>query len=411
MNKQSFIITGLSSIVQYYDYHLFGFLAASIAKNFFPANNQATNLINTYLIMFIAVLAKPLGSVILGRIGDIFGRQKTIDISIFFLAVASLVISILPTFNTIGVASCLLLLIARMCIAAFASSGSDGARLYIYEKTNNKRKNFSSGLSTLFSLTGSFSASISAWFFTLNSMPEYFWRFAFLLGSVSGVVLIFLRKVYIDKNEDALLQQEDNYDTYKKMPLLKIIKQHFWLLFLCTIIAGGIGGVYQFNFIFLAAYNAEILQVIDLSSMQFYRSIGIIAYIIFSIISGILADKIGPRTVATVAATILIALSIFNCYLINNGKFFIEVYLLNSACLPLLNIPSLTLIKGAIPKVIRYRLFSLSHSLGSIAISGPMSLIATKIYQWSAIKCLPLFYFMAIVLTSIIAMNALSKIK
>lgn len=411
MNKKSFIITALSSIVQYYDYHLFGFLAASIAKNFFPADNEATSLINTYLVMFIAVFAKPIGSVILGRIGDTFGRQTTINISITCLAIASLLISILPDFNSIGITSCLLLLIARMCIAAFASSGSDGARLYMYEKISDKRKNFSSGVSTLFSLTGSFCASISAWFFTLDSMPKDFWRLAFLLGAVSSFLLIFLRKICIDKNEDLLLKQEEQYNTYKDMPLLKIIKQNLLLLFLCVIIAGSIGGTYQFNFVFLATYNAKILQTIDLSSMQFYRSIGIVIYIVFSIIGGILADKTNPRILATLAAIMLIILSFLNCYLIKHDKFLLIIYLLNSAMLPLLNMPSLTLIKSSIPKVIRYRLFSLAHSLGSMMISGPTSLLATSMYHWSAIKYLPLFYFIAMVLVSAIAMNVLSKMS
>jgi MFS family permease len=409
MSKKSFIITALSAMVQYYDYHLFGFLAASIAKNFFPSNDTTVGLINTYLVMFVAVLAKPMGSVILGRIGDVFGRQTTINISITVLAIASLIISILPGFNAIGIISCLFLLIARMCIAALASSGSDGVRLYIYEKISNKRKNFSSGISTLFSLSGSFCASISAWFFTLNSMPEYFWRLAFLLGAISGSIIIFLRKIYIDKNEDLLLKQEDQYNTYKDMSLLKIIKQNFLLLFLCIIIAGGIGGTYQFNFVFLATYNAEILQAIDPSSMQFYRSLGIVIYMIFAIIGGLLADIISPKIIVSAAAIILITLSVFNCYLIKNNEFFIIIYLLNSAFLPLLNMPSLTLIKSAIPKVIRYRLFSLAHSLGSIIISGPTSLISASLYHWSAIKYMPLVYFIIITFVSAVAMNVLSK--
>ena len=138
MTRKDFYITSLSALVQYYEYHLFGFLAAAISKNFFFESDPSIRLLKTYLIMFIGVCAKPIGALLLGRIGDIYGRQRAINIAIIITAAASFVIGVLPSYSMIGMASAFILLLMRMFITSCSSSGTDGVRVYIYEKMSNK---------------------------------------------------------------------------------------------------------------------------------------------------------------------------------------------------------------------------------------------------------------------------------
>jgi MFS family permease len=401
MSKKKFLIASLSALVQYYDYHLFSFLAASIAKNFF----SDTDLLKTYFLIFVAALTKPIGAIILGRIGDIYGRQKTINIGIIVTAGASLAISILPSFEQIGIMAPLILLLMRMCVTSCVSSGTDGVRIYIFETIGKTRKNLSSGLSTLSTILGSFLASTSAYFFTLNIFPNYFWRLAFLAGAVAGVLVIILR-TYMGYEDDKL-EREDNYEQYRDMPLWQIIRENMSLFVLGIIIAGGIGATYQFNFIFLSTYNSETLQNISTSDMQFYRSIGVFLYMVFAIISGLVADIISPRILTPIAILGVIVLSIFNCYLISQNITSIAIFLLNSVLLPFITMPSLTLIKASVPKVIRHRLFSLIHSIGSIVISAPTPFISTMLYQQTKVHWLPMVYFVLVLLLMLISINVI----
>jgi MFS family permease len=234
MTKKDFYIASLSALVQYYEYHLFGFLAAAISKNFFFESDPSSRLLKTYVIMFIGVCAKPVGALLLGRIGDVYGRQKAINIAISVTAAASFVIGILPGYAMIGVLSAFILLLMRMCIASCSSSGTDGVRLYIYEKISSKRKNLAAGLTTISTVGGSLVASLSAWFFTLSNFAEYYWRYAFLLGSVAGLLVTLLRS-YGDLSQDIALKQENKYEQYKNMSLFKIVRQNLKLFMLVPI--------------------------------------------------------------------------------------------------------------------------------------------------------------------------------
>lgn len=407
MNKASLVIAALSGLVQYYDYHLFGFLAAKIAQNFLPPHDSLTILLKTYLMMYLAVLMKPMGSIFLGRIGDIYGRQVTINIGLMVTAFASFMLGILPSYQQIGFFAPTLLLLIRICVVTFVSSGTDGIRIYIYESVSSKRKNFSSSLVTISAVGGSFLASISALLATLDFVPDNLWRFCFICGSFAGIIIIALRNKFVDHSLDMQLKSYEGYEYYKKMPLTQIVRENIVFTLLGMILAGGIGATYHFNFIFFGTYNFALLRNIHPSSMQLYLSAGIVTYAFASLVGGYLADIISPRLVVTTATVAIIALSIVQCYFVQNGMPSILIYLIVSGLLPLVNIPCLTLLKSFIPKVIRQRLFSLVHALGSITISASTPVISTWLYSKTQIAWLPILYFMGILFLMALVLNIL----
>ncbi|MGV2431992.1 MAG UNVERIFIED_CONTAM: MFS transporter [Rickettsiaceae bacterium] len=294
MNRKSFFIAAFGALSQYYDHHLFGFLAATISRSFTPSDDPVIALLNTYFIMAIAVCAKPIGALVLGRIGDICGRSATLKISLLGTSFASLLISITPGYHYIGVIAALILLLARMAIVALVSSGTDGVRLYVYEHIGSKNQCLGNGLVTCSSLAGSFVASMSAWFFTLDSMPHYSWRFAFVLGAVIGITMLII--VSKNKAQDISSYKEDpKYDIYLNTSIFSIIKEHWGLFIICAILAGSIGSTNHFCVIFFGTYVFKLLGYLDHSTMQFYTSIGIVLYMCSSIAAGFAADMIGQE--------------------------------------------------------------------------------------------------------------------
>ncbi len=129
MTKKNFIISVLTVFVQYYDYHLFGFLAANIASYFLPSNESIVQIINAYLIMTIGMAAKPFGAIIIGKIGDLKGRSDSFKISLIGMSAASAIIFLTPSYETIGLISCFVLLIYRMIVCGLVSPGADGVRI------------------------------------------------------------------------------------------------------------------------------------------------------------------------------------------------------------------------------------------------------------------------------------------
>ncbi|MDX1924365.1 MAG: MFS transporter [Rickettsiaceae bacterium] len=410
MNRKSFIIATICTIVQYYDYHLFGFLAARISKHFFSSGDVVVQLLRTYMIMSIAVTAKPLGALILGRIGDIYGRFATIIISLSGTAIASLVISLSPGYEKIGIISAIILLVCRMCIASLVSSGTDGIRIYIFEKIRADKQCLGNGMVAFSTQVGSFLASLSAWFFSLDFMPYYSWRIAFFTGALMGFGAIILRMKYQIQNDDDN-KQDPNYETYKDQNTLRIVRNNWQLFLLCAVLAGCIGSTYQFIIIFFGTYNFEILKLVDHSRMQLYTTIGVVIYMIFSVIGGASADVFGRLLVARVASALLALLSIIFSIFIAYDSFSLSMYFFMVVILPFITMPSLTFLKQSLPKVIRYRLFSLAHAFGSILISAPTAYISTSIYYYTNISWLPMGYFFISVIVMIITVNRLSKLS
>jgi MFS family permease len=407
-NKKDLIIAWLSGLIQYYDYHLFGFLAAKIAQNFLPPQNSSVMLLSTYFIMFIGVTAKPIAAWFLGKIGDLYDRQKAINTAIILTAIASLVIGLAPTYESIGISAAFILSLMRMSVAGFTSSGSDGVRLYIYEKIGKKSKNFGTALGSISTIGGSFLASISALFFTLESLPAYSWRLAFIVGAFGGLMIVSMRILL--GGSDLAIKQEAQYQQYKDMALIGIIKEHAQLFVFCVCLAGCIGASYSYHFVFLPSYNFELIKIVEQSQMGWWRSLGIASYMACALIGGVLADVTSSRTICRLAICMVILLAFVNCLLARLNIFSGAIYLAISSLLPISIIPALTILKSAMPKVIRYRLFSMAHSMGSIFISAPCAFIATMIYHQTKNSALVHLYFALVMIVMFCAVHIISKL-
>lgn len=400
MNKRAFFIALFSIMVQYYDHYLFGFLAAIISKYFIPASNPTVQLLNTYFIMFVAVIAKPIGSIVLGRIGDLYGRSTALTLSLIGTSIGSLVISMIPGYQHIGILSALILLIARMCIMSCIAPGTDGVRIFIYEQIGKKKQCLGNGLATAATCVGIFIASSSAWFFTLTIMPSYAWRFAFVLGSIMGFIMVIIR-TYYKVDDSNFTKLEATYDEFKDQPILTIIKNNLKLFLIIMLVAGAIGSTNQFYVIFFGTYNFETLKIIEQSTMKLYTSIAIAIYMVCAIIGGLCADYFGRLKIAFLASVSLILITTFMMIKISQGQSSITLYFLTMATLPFLTMPTLAFLKQSLPIVIRYRVFSLGHSIGSICISAPTAFIATLLYHKTHITWLPFLYFLiAIIMIS-----------
>ena len=397
MDKKTFTISALTVFVQYYDYHLFGFMAANIANHFFPKADIVVQLLNTYFLMSIAMIAKPLGAAIFGRIGDLSGRSNSFIISLTGTAIASFILFITPSNEKTGMLSVLILLLCRMIISALVSSGTDGVRIFIFEHIKSSMQCFSTSITTVFILLGSLTASLSATIFNSNYLPHYSWKFAFLFGSVLGFIVIITTKV-IGFKDQIEIRNQPKFEKFKDMSIYHIVKANKKLFMLCVLLAGAIGSTNQFILIFFGTYNFQVLKTIDKSTMQNYISISVVIYMIFSVIGGIIADKFGKYKTAIIAAFITLLITLGQCYYLAKLELSAILLILTSTTLPFITMPGAVILTKSIPMAIRYRLFSLSHAIGSIIISAPTAFVSTFLYHKTNISWLPLCYFIASIL-------------
>jgi MHS family proline/betaine transporter-like MFS transporter len=115
----------VGNVLEWYDFAVYAFVATIIAKKFFPAQDEVTALLSAFLAYGLGFVARPLGGIIIGRLGDTRGRKTALLLTIFLMAAGTVLIGLLPSYETIGVLAPILLVLARL-MQGFSAGGEWG---------------------------------------------------------------------------------------------------------------------------------------------------------------------------------------------------------------------------------------------------------------------------------------------
>src|SRR4051812_25145752 len=188
----------IGNVLEWYDFAVYGYIAVILARKFFPAGDEVTALLSTFLAYGLGFLARPLGGIILGRIGDTHGRKTALLITIALMAGGTVLIGILPTYAAIGIAAPLLLVAARL-MQGFSAGGEWGtSTAYIVEWAPKGRRGFYGSFQQLSVVAGLLLGSgVAALLNTMldpAQMDAWGWRVPFLLGGILGPVGLWMRR-------------------------------------------------------------------------------------------------------------------------------------------------------------------------------------------------------------------------
>jgi MHS family proline/betaine transporter-like MFS transporter len=401
--NKDFIFSFLATLTHYYDYHLFASLAAQLGAEFIRGTNSTSQLMSMYSLIAISYLVRPLASYVMGRMGDVYGRYVTTVFSLLMTSFSTLIIAVLPSYSSIGITATVVLILVRVSVAGLNSSGTDGIRVYVYEKFGANRKNFSIGVITSAGVLGSMLCAFSAFVFTLDYFPEYAWRASFLVGGIMNLVMLVVYILYMPKEN--YLKKEKEHDLYSKSSTLSIISNNMRVFICAIILAGSSGSIFHFYSMFMTTYLFKVIHIVDQSHMRFYGVLGTGIYAIFAAISGVLYDKFikNKLMIMTASAITVVVLNIMQGIFLYHHSFSICLYLVQAVFIPFITINALSLMKGSMKPVFRYRVFSLAHAVGSIIISSPTYYVSMLLYSTTKLNFMPLIYFCVVILLSIFA--------
>jgi MFS family permease len=185
--------------LEFYDFVIFVFFTSVIGKLFFAAGlPDWVRQAETFGIFAAGYLARPIGGIVIAHFGDTHGRKRMFTFSVFLMAIPTLLIGLLPTYQSIGVTAPLLLLLMRVLQGAAIGGEAPGAWVFVAEHANPKRMGFAIGLLTgglsFGILLGSLTAVTLNRFFSPAQMMAGAWRIAFLTGGVFGFIVMWLRR-------------------------------------------------------------------------------------------------------------------------------------------------------------------------------------------------------------------------
>lgn len=392
--KISVFLAAMATVVQFYDYALFGLSAAALSKAFIPNPSVGEQFMGLFSIMSAAALLRPFGSVFFGYIGDKYGRSVAVKISVALAAIATLSIGLIPSYASIYTA--VLLTFVRMIFMFSMPGEGDGVRIYITENVLPQYECLGNGLVTFSSQIGVLLAGL-AWFvanYYDPSMDYELWKVNFLIGGCAGLIVFILRNFLY---EDYVYR-----DSYKKL----IHKKGDFIMFMSAIVLSGcIGGLYHFQIIFFPVFISKMVGATDLFIIAKYNVITIMIYALVAVAAGFYADKVGSIVqvkYAVAAETLLLILATIAHYY-GFYEILMILWFISSITLPIISVPLQVIIKRSISSNMRLKYFSLSHSLGSLIFSTTTPLISTWLWYYFNISWLPSLYIAGIsVLLSVV---------
>ena len=188
----------IGNVLEWYEFAVYGYVATIISKQFFPPGDEVAALLLTFATFGLGFLARPLGGIIIGRIGDTKGRKTALILTIMLMAVGTVLIGLIPSYAAIGVLAPLLLLIGRL-VQGFSAGGEwGGSTAFIVEWAPENRRGLYGSFQQMSVvaglLLGSGMAALLTTVLPTEAMESWGWRILFLLGGLLGPVGMYMRR-------------------------------------------------------------------------------------------------------------------------------------------------------------------------------------------------------------------------
>lgn len=290
--------SSLGTLIEWYDFYIFGSLATIIGAQLFPADAGASALINTLAIFAAGFIVRPFGALVFGRLGDLIGRKYTFLLTLVLMGGSTFLIGLIPSYSSIGYAAPILVLILRLVQGLALGGEYGGAATYVAEHAPaNKRGFFTSWIQT--TATGGLFLSLGVIVLTKNMLgadafADWGWRIPFLLSILLVGVSIYIR---MKMHESPMFTKLKTEGKVSKNPLKESFnnKANFKMVLLALFGATMGQGVIWYTGQFYAQSFIENTCKVDFNDSRYILLWGIAFATPFFVVFGSWSDKVGRK--------------------------------------------------------------------------------------------------------------------
>ncbi|WP_110113048.1 MFS transporter [Bacillus sp. CGMCC 1.16541] len=226
--KKALIASLIGSSIEWYDYFLYGTVAALVfSKLYFPSEDPVVGLMLAYASFAIPFFIRPLGGIIFSHIGDRIGRKKTLVMTLSLMGIATVLIGLLPTYETIGIWAPILLIILRLVQGLGIGGEWGGALLLAVEYAPKKQRGFFGSIPQMGVTIGMLLGTLSISLMTLlpdESFLAWGWRVPFILSALLVFLGLWIRN---GLDETPAFKEAKETGNISKMPLVDTFKYHW----------------------------------------------------------------------------------------------------------------------------------------------------------------------------------------
>ncbi len=380
----------IGNSLEYYDFTLFVFLAPVISPLFFPSEDKIISILAGLGTFAVGFLMRPIGAIVFGYIGDKYGRKRALTLSIILMAIPTFCVGLLPSYEILGILAPVALILLRLLQGLCTGGEYNGAGIFVVENVEPHRAGFAGGMITASSAIGSLMGSAAASLCTLQIMPSWAWRVAFLFGIIVGIVGFYIRRRITDIYLEEFLNKKKQRINF---PLMEVIKNNPSSIF-CTIGIAAFSGIMSTISMKYVNVFLTTFQKWSPSEALSLTSIGILTYIILAPLSGWLSDKFGGKIIMTTAA-IATLLGIYSCLSLLTSPSILSVVIAQFSLVILaawFQGPMNLFMANLFPPETRYSGLAFSYCVGMAVFGGTTPMIATFLVNLTDNPATPAFY-------------------
>jgi len=399
LNSQDYKTLSLAALggaLEFYDFIIFVFFTTVLGALFFPPDiPEWLRQLQTFGIFAAGYLARPLGGIIMAHFGDLLGRKKMFTLSILLMALPTLAIGLLPTYETIGIMAPILLLLMRVLQGAAIGGEVPGAWVFVAEHVPYKRIGIACGTLTagltIGILIGSIVATIINTSMTREAIHDGGWRIPFFLGGIFGLFAMYLRRwleetpVFIEMQKRKALAEE--------LPLKSVIVSHkksiAVSMFLTWLLSAGIVVVILMAPVWLQT-QLNIAPALTLQA----NSIAIVLLSVGCIIYGLAADRFGASKTFIVGSLLLCVCSWMFYHLVPvYPEYLFALYGMAGFSVGIVGAVPYVMVR-AFPAEVRFTGISFSYNVSYAIFGGLTPIVVTLLMKVSPLA--PAWYVLAL---------------
>jgi MHS family proline/betaine transporter-like MFS transporter len=410
LRRRTLFSASLGTVLEWYDFSIYAYLAAIFADLFFPSSHASMALIMSYSVFAIGYIARPVGALLFGHFGDTQGRKKALSMTILLMAITTFGIGLLPTYAVLGLGAPLLLVLFRLLQGIAVGGEAFGSACFIIESIPSQKNGFFSALiwasSVMGMLLASFVVFITFFYFQGALLYSIGWRLPFLIAALSGIIGYYIRSKTTETYAFQCLARDNRIE---KFPLKTICRGYKALV-------AKLMGLYLLSalitylvFVFMPVYFSDMLGHARVNANA-VNTVMLLLLIGLDLFFGALSDKLGRKPLMLTAAWGFVILSYPLYYFISQGNVIELIFA--QALLTLLAAgfqgPLMALTIELIPIRIRYTLGSLGYNLAYSIFGGTAPLMVLFLITKTSNLAAPGLY---LAMGALVAVLSLLKIQ
>ncbi|MGO2056814.1 MAG: MFS transporter [Candidatus Corynebacterium faecigallinarum] len=372
--EQKRVLAGtlVGTTIEWYDFFIYAQAAAFVfAPLFFePLGSESTLAqVISWATIGISFLFRPLGAVIAGHLGDKYGRKSVLVATLFGMGLATALIGLLPTYETIGVAAPVLLILMRIMQGLSAGGEWGGAALMAVEHAPVEKRGLFGSYPQIGVPLGLILATSFMYLLTTNMDEDTFqawgWRIPFLSSIVLIVVGYIIRRAV---EESPVYTQMQERAKEASTPLSDLFRHHWRRVLLAAFIFAGNNAAGYMIIAFFSSYSSSDAVGMDRPDTLIATLIGGVSWLVLTLWSGKISDKIGRRETFMIGYAIIAVWAIPMWFFVDKGEllWLVLVVVVLTVGLAPSYAPQSALYAEMFPAKVRYSGTSIGYALGSI---------------------------------------------